>query len=235
MTMASNSIKPWRVLALRANMHLATARLLLDLVLDQAPVPEEAASQVRTAKDECESAQSLVRQIAGVVPALLLALLLVGTTRAQENWTYTSSTLTGDGQSYSYTLDVVLPYLLPSSCSNCMIPVSYWTVDGNPAFASNAPNTSGVFDFFSNAQGSITTVHFVVTDGSTMLASVGASSSLPAGDSYIAPGIDLQAPTGTWVDPPAAVAAPELHFTTMVAALTLLLGAVAVLSGRRRT
>ena len=42
--MANVNSKPWRMLALRANFHLATARLLLDLALDGEP-PDLAAGQ----------------------------------------------------------------------------------------------------------------------------------------------------------------------------------------------
>jgi hypothetical protein len=156
----------------------------------------------------------------------LIALLLAGAVHAQENWSYSDS--------LGYTVDVVLPYL-PPSCSNCIIQPSYWDVNGSTTFASNAPNTSGVFDFFV-ADSQVTAVHFVVSDGSTMLVSAGSGASMPVGDSLIAPGVDLHGSTGTWVDPRLpTVAAVELNFTTMVAALTLLLGGVAVLSGRRRT
>lgn len=65
--MAANSIKPWRVLALRANVNLGTARLLLDCALDDAP-PEPLAGRLRSILTELSSAQDLVRQITEVVP-----------------------------------------------------------------------------------------------------------------------------------------------------------------------
>ncbi|HWX81693.1 MAG TPA: hypothetical protein VNZ02_16445, partial [Steroidobacteraceae bacterium] len=63
--MADINSKPWRVLALRANFHLATARLLLDLALDGEP-PEPAAARLRNVETEVTAAQSLVRSIAGL-------------------------------------------------------------------------------------------------------------------------------------------------------------------------
>ncbi len=63
--MSTNSIKPWRTLALRANVHLAMARLLLDLALDEIQVPDEAATHLRSAQAETTAAQDLVRDIAG--------------------------------------------------------------------------------------------------------------------------------------------------------------------------
>jgi hypothetical protein len=156
---------------------------------------------------------------------LLIAVLLAGAASAQENWSYSDS--------LGYTVDVVLPYALPASCENCIIEPSYWSVDNSTTWASNAPNTGGVFDFFSNAQGEVTSVHFVVADGSTLLASVGAGSSLPAGDSYIAPGVDLQGATGVWVDPPLAAPELEFHDTVTMVSLSLLLCFVAIVAGRR--
>jgi hypothetical protein len=61
----SNSInkKPWRVLALRAHFHMATARLLIDLALEAEALPEPAARHLRGAAAETLEAQSLVAQI----------------------------------------------------------------------------------------------------------------------------------------------------------------------------
>jgi hypothetical protein len=44
-------------------VHLGTARLLLDLALDQKP-PDEAAGQLRSIEGEVGAAQYLVREIA---------------------------------------------------------------------------------------------------------------------------------------------------------------------------
>jgi hypothetical protein len=64
MTADVNS-KPWRVLALRANFHLGTARILLDLVLD-GPLSEPLGQQLRSLAAELGAAQEAVRSIAGV-------------------------------------------------------------------------------------------------------------------------------------------------------------------------
>lgn len=63
-----NSNKPWRVLALRASVHLGTARLLLDLALDAEEVPAQTAGQLRNIEGEVTAAQDLVRQVVGVTP-----------------------------------------------------------------------------------------------------------------------------------------------------------------------
>lgn len=61
--MADSNSNPWRGLAARAMVHLGTARLLLDLALDQKP-PDEAAGQLRSIEGEVGAAQYLVREIA---------------------------------------------------------------------------------------------------------------------------------------------------------------------------
>jgi hypothetical protein len=66
--MPNGNSKPWRTLALRANVHLGTARLLLDQALEEAQMPETAAEQLRGAQNETIAAQDLVREIAGVAP-----------------------------------------------------------------------------------------------------------------------------------------------------------------------
>jgi hypothetical protein len=63
----ANSTRPWRTLALRANVHLGAARLLLDLALDGEP-PESTARQLIGAQVETVAAQDLVRQLAGCAP-----------------------------------------------------------------------------------------------------------------------------------------------------------------------
>jgi hypothetical protein len=62
--MPTGNSKPWRTLALRANVHLGTARLLLDLALDGKP-PEPLAGRLRSIEGEVHAAQDLVREIAG--------------------------------------------------------------------------------------------------------------------------------------------------------------------------
>jgi hypothetical protein len=64
---ANGNSKAWRALAARALVHLGTARLLLDLALDEAP-PEPIAGRVRGIEGEVHAAQDLVREIAGVTP-----------------------------------------------------------------------------------------------------------------------------------------------------------------------
>jgi hypothetical protein len=61
--MSTNSIKPWRTLALQAVVHLGTARLLLDLILDDAP-EEPLAGMLRSVEGEVQTVQDLVREIA---------------------------------------------------------------------------------------------------------------------------------------------------------------------------
>lgn len=64
--MPMNSIRPWRTLALRANVHLGAARLLLDLALEEAQkMPESTAQQLRGAAAETVAAQDIVRKLAG--------------------------------------------------------------------------------------------------------------------------------------------------------------------------
>jgi hypothetical protein len=63
--MAEANSTPWRVLALRANVHLGAARILLDLALDRAP-PEPLAAQLRGLEGEVTTAQGIVRSIAEV-------------------------------------------------------------------------------------------------------------------------------------------------------------------------
>ena len=64
--MADSQSKPWRVLALRANVHLGAARLLLDEALDEAQrMPHATARQLLGAQAETVAAQDLVRQLAG--------------------------------------------------------------------------------------------------------------------------------------------------------------------------
>ena len=64
---ASNS-KPWRLLALRANVHLGTARMLLDLCIEESQIPTDTAAHLRSVQTETIAAQDLVREIAGVAP-----------------------------------------------------------------------------------------------------------------------------------------------------------------------
>ncbi len=64
--MADSESKPWRVLALRANIHLGAARLLLDEALEEAQrMPDATARQLLGAQAETVAAQDLVRQLAG--------------------------------------------------------------------------------------------------------------------------------------------------------------------------
>ena len=64
--MAGANSKPWRVLALRANVHLGAARLLLDEALEEARrMPDATARQLLGAQAETIAAQDLVRQLAG--------------------------------------------------------------------------------------------------------------------------------------------------------------------------
>jgi hypothetical protein len=64
--MAEANSKPWRVLALRANVHLGAARLLLDEALEEAQrMPDATATQLRGAQAETVAAQDLVRHLAG--------------------------------------------------------------------------------------------------------------------------------------------------------------------------
>jgi hypothetical protein len=64
--MAEANSKPWRVLALRANVHLGAARLLLNEALEEAQkMPESTARQLIGAQAETVAAQDLVRQLAG--------------------------------------------------------------------------------------------------------------------------------------------------------------------------
>jgi hypothetical protein len=55
------------VLALRANVHLGNARLLIDLALDGKP-PEPLATHLRNVETEVVTAQDHVRSIAEVAP-----------------------------------------------------------------------------------------------------------------------------------------------------------------------
>jgi len=64
--MADSQSKPWRLLALRANVHLGAARLLLDEALEEAQrMPDATARQLLGAQAETIAAQDLVRQLAG--------------------------------------------------------------------------------------------------------------------------------------------------------------------------
>jgi len=64
--MADSQSKPWRLLALRANVHLGAARLLLDEALEEAQrMPDATARQLLGAQAETVAAQDLVRQLAG--------------------------------------------------------------------------------------------------------------------------------------------------------------------------
>jgi hypothetical protein len=56
---------PWQVLALRANVHLGTARILIDLALEGDP-PEAFLGPLRSIQIEVTDAQDCVRSIAGV-------------------------------------------------------------------------------------------------------------------------------------------------------------------------
>jgi hypothetical protein len=61
----ANSTRPWRTLALRANIHLGAARMLLDQALEEAQkMPDATARQLRGAQAETVAAQGLVRQMA---------------------------------------------------------------------------------------------------------------------------------------------------------------------------
>jgi hypothetical protein len=61
-----NSTRPWRTLALRANVHLGAARLLLDLALEEAQkMPDSTARQLRGAQAETVAAQDMVRRLSG--------------------------------------------------------------------------------------------------------------------------------------------------------------------------
>ena len=62
--MVSRIIPSWRTLALQAVVHLGTARILLDLILDDAP-EEPLADKLRSIGGEVLATQDLVRQIAG--------------------------------------------------------------------------------------------------------------------------------------------------------------------------
>jgi hypothetical protein len=62
--MSGHNSKPWRALAARASIHLGTARLLLDAILDEAP-PEPTAGRVRSIEGEVHLAQDLVKEIVG--------------------------------------------------------------------------------------------------------------------------------------------------------------------------
>ena len=60
-----NSTRHWRTLALRANIHLGAARLLLDEALEEAQrMPDATAKQLLGAQAETVAAQGLVRQMA---------------------------------------------------------------------------------------------------------------------------------------------------------------------------
>jgi hypothetical protein len=63
--MAIDNSKPWRLLALRANFHLGTARILLDLALDECEA-DKTAALLRSAQGEVSAAQGRVREIEGV-------------------------------------------------------------------------------------------------------------------------------------------------------------------------
>jgi hypothetical protein len=66
--MPNGNSKPWPLLALRANVHLGTARMLLDLCIEESQIPADTAAHLRSAQTECGAAQDLVREIAGVTP-----------------------------------------------------------------------------------------------------------------------------------------------------------------------
>ena len=66
--MPNGNSKPWRLLALRANVHLGTARMLLDLCIEESQILTDTAAHLRSAKTELEAAQDAVRSIAGVSP-----------------------------------------------------------------------------------------------------------------------------------------------------------------------
>jgi hypothetical protein len=59
--------KPWQLLALRANVHLGTARILIDLALEGDP-PAAFLGALRSIQIEVTDAQDCVRSIAGVGP-----------------------------------------------------------------------------------------------------------------------------------------------------------------------
>jgi hypothetical protein len=65
--MADVNSKPWQVLALRANIHLGTARILIDLALE-GDVPAVFLGPLRSIQAEVLDAQDCVRSIAGVGP-----------------------------------------------------------------------------------------------------------------------------------------------------------------------
>jgi hypothetical protein len=62
--MTARNSKLWRALALRASIHLGTARLLLDMILDDAP-EEPLAGKLRSIQGEVHATQDLVRELAG--------------------------------------------------------------------------------------------------------------------------------------------------------------------------
>jgi hypothetical protein len=63
--MANGNSKPWQLLALQANVHLGTARLLIDLALDGHP-PAVLLGPLRSIQIEVFEAQDCVRSIAGI-------------------------------------------------------------------------------------------------------------------------------------------------------------------------
>ena len=65
--MANGNSKPWQLLALRANVHLGTARILIDLALEREP-PAAFLGPLRSIQAEVLDAQDCVRSIAVVEP-----------------------------------------------------------------------------------------------------------------------------------------------------------------------
>ena len=57
--MPNGNSKPWRALALQAVVHLGTARLLLDLILDDAP-EGPLAGKLRSIEGEVQATQDLL-------------------------------------------------------------------------------------------------------------------------------------------------------------------------------
>jgi len=68
--MADVNSKPWRALALRANYHVANARLLLDLALETKAVPEAVSTRLLEVADELRDAQGHLQSIAELPGAI---------------------------------------------------------------------------------------------------------------------------------------------------------------------
>lgn len=64
---ANSKPMPWQVLALRANVSLGCARILIDLAIEGNP-PDRYLKPLRAIQTEVIEAQVCVREIAGVTP-----------------------------------------------------------------------------------------------------------------------------------------------------------------------